>query len=136
MHNEDESISHLLAQEDWKSLAHMLMSMEIELGDERRETRKLQKELCMVKAVLHQKLVTTNGSNTIDLSFFVGAVKLVRRLEKEYDRLGVERRDFIIFLNLLLTKFSQQKLIVTKPAERKAEFKKHKRVVEDEYIPV
>ena len=102
MHNEDESISHLLAQEDWKSLAHMLMSMEVELGDDRYETRKLQKELCMVKTVLHQKLATTNGSNTIDLSFFVGAVKLVRRLEKEYDRLGVERRDFIIFLNLVL----------------------------------
>ncbi|MFH1394457.1 MAG: hypothetical protein ABII71_03700 [Candidatus Micrarchaeota archaeon] len=136
MHSEDESLSHVLAQEDWKSLALMLISMDVRLGDDRLETRKLQKELCMTKAVLYNYLSVANGSNTIDLSFFVGAVKLVRRLEKEYDRLGIQRRDFVIFLNLLLTKFSQQKLMVAKPAERKAEFKKHKQVVEDEYIPV
>lgn len=136
MHSDEESLAYALAKEDWKSLARMLMSMDIRLDDDRAETRKLYKELCMTKAVLHNYLSQTNGSNTIDLSFFVGSVKLVRRLEKEYDRLGVERRDFLIFLNLLLTKFGQQKLLVAKPAERKAEFKKHKRVVEDEYVPV
>ncbi len=136
MHKDHESLSHALASEDWQSLARMLITMDVELGEDREETRQLQKELCMVKTVLHQHLATTNGSNTIDLSFFVGAVKLVHRLEGEYDRLGVERREFLIFLKLLLTKFGQQRLIVKKPAEMMAEFKKHKGVVEDEYIPV
>lgn len=136
MHDDDGSLSHALAREDWESLAHMLITMKVELGEERAETRKLHKELCMAKAILHQHLSTTNGSNSIDLSFFVGTVKMVQRLEREYDRLGVDRREFLIFLKLLLTKFSQQRLIVQKPAERKAEFKKLKGVVENEYHPV
>jgi hypothetical protein len=136
MHGDEKSLSHLFSQEDWKTLAQMLMSMEPEVKRDDPKTRKLHVELCMAKTILYQHLMATNGHNSIDASFFVGSVKMVNRIEAEYDALGIKRKDFLIFLRMLLEKFGQQKLIVRKPAERVEEFKKHKRVVEDEDIPV
>ncbi len=136
MREDGESLSHLFSREDWKSLAQMLISMEPEAGRSDPRTRKLNVELRMTKTLLYNHLMTTNGHKSIDASLFVGSVRLLDRIEREYDELGIERKDFIIFLRMLLDKFSRQNLLVKKPAERLEEFKKHKRVVEDEDIPV
>lgn len=136
MGNSETAASNIVATEKSELLANMLMNMDMDFVVNGKDTRKLYKELSMAKTVLHNHLIHTNGDNSIDVSFFVGTVKLINRVEREYERLGIQKRDFLVFLRLILKRFSSQKLLVEKIAEKKAEFKKHKGVVEDEYYPV
>lgn len=136
MGNSEKTLVSTLIHENSELLAQMLVTMDMDFQVNGKDTLKLHKELCMAKTVLYYHLMGTNGTNSIDVSFFVGTVKMINRINKEYDRLGIQKKDFLIFLRMLLSRFSKQKLLVEKIAEKKAEFKKHKGVVEDEYYPV
>lgn len=125
------SLSQLIDKEDWDALARMLISMRIDLGKKDRKLLRLSKEMQIIKHVLYEQLLTFNGSQTIDLSFFVGTLKTVLRIEKELEEKGIANNEFLIFMKLLLEKFKKQKISVKKPLEMQTEFGKLKGVVED-----
>ena len=128
----DESVSlrYSLVKEDWDSIANILLSLDTGVEGSS-DTEKLRKKVGIVRHILHGYLTNFNGSEEIDLSFLVGSIKTLEKLENEFDTCGVRDREFLIFLRLLLYKLEKQKLIVRKPMERRIELGKHKGAIEN-----
>jgi len=124
------TLRHTLANEDWESLSNILLNLNTGLNG-RRNTRILKKKVGMVRQIMLGYLNTLNGSNEIKLSFLVGNIKTISALEKEFEEYGVEEKEFVIFLRLLLYKFEKLKLIAEKPMERRIELGRHKGAIEN-----
>lgn len=120
-----------IQNEDWDAIAHTLITFDITLATNGNQGRKLKKELGLVKHVLYEHIKSNNTEN-LSASFFVGAVKTVKAIEKRFDSNKEERREFLVFLKLLIEKLKKQKIYVKKPMEIRDEFQKMKGVVEDE----
>jgi hypothetical protein len=126
-----QSFSQIIETESWDSLASMLISMPVDINKDGPKLRRIAKELEVIKHILYDHLNQMNGNNTIDMAFYVGAIKSISKLEKKLESNGVEHSQFVIFLKLLLGKLKKQKLIVKKPMEVREKFGKLKEVVED-----
>ncbi len=124
------SISDSLESVDWEFLAHTLRTMHLGVEPKDAKTRRLRAELGIIRQILYEKIRGWNG-NSIDLSLFVATYKSIRKMEREFESLGIKKTEFLIFLELLLNKFGKQKLKVKKPHVTRSEFKKMKGVVED-----
>lgn len=128
---ETGSSSQAIGDEGWDTLANMLNSMQIDLGKKRGKLKKLQKEMEVVKHILYEQLRSFNGNQSVDMSFFVGTMKTVSRIEEELEKHGIENNEFMVFLNIVLDRIKKQRLVVKKPMEMQKEFGKLKGVVED-----
>jgi hypothetical protein len=130
------SIRDSFAEVEWDSLAHTLkvLNTGVEAGDA--GGRRLRTKAGLVRMILYDKLRGLNGDGSMDLSFFIASVKTIRGMEREFDAHQVKRREFLIFLQLLLQKFERQKLTVKKPRDMLAEFDRMKGVVENGHGPL
>ncbi len=124
------SLRNTLANEDWDSISNILTNLDTGINGSR-DTRVLKKKVGMIRQILLGQLGKMNGSNEINLSFLVGNIKTVEKLETEFDMYGVKEKEFVIFLRLLLYKFEKLKLIADKPMERRIELFKLKGAVEN-----
>lgn len=124
------NIDKNLADEDWQSLAHLMMSLNTGINGGR-ATKTLRKKTVFVKHIFHDFLMNIDASEYLDLSFLVGSIKTIGQLERDYDYYGISDRGFIIFLKMLVYKFEKQKLIVKKPMERRIELGRLKGAVEN-----
>ncbi|MFH0884374.1 MAG: hypothetical protein V1861_01550 [Candidatus Micrarchaeota archaeon] len=129
--NHPVSISDSMADADWDSLAHMLKTISSGVDGDDAGAKKLRAQLGMVRMLMYEEIRGWNGSNTIELSFFIASFKTIQKLQKEFDARGIKKREFLTFLKLLFYKFEKQKLKVKKPLATLAEFKKMKGVVEN-----
>ncbi len=127
---EPVSPTHSLENEDWETVINILINLDTGVNGSR-DTRKLKKKIGIVRQILYSHLSDMDGSNRIDLSFLIGAIKTIENLEREFDEHGVKGREFLIFFRLLIYKLEKQKLIVNKPMERRFELEKLKEVVEE-----
>lgn len=118
--------SKRVESETWSSLAHMASTFKINVKENGCESRKLKKELELLKHILHQQLKHHDESGGFNSAFLVGMFKTIRRFENSFEKLGIIDRAFILFLKALLHKAKKQRLIVVKPMERVFEFKKIK----------
>jgi hypothetical protein len=130
------SISETMACAEWETLAHALKTISSGIEGNDASAKRLRAQLGLVRMLLYNEIKNWNGSGYIDLSYFIAAFKTVRTVEKEFDARGVKKREFLIFLKLLLYKFEKQKIKVKKPLETIAEFGKMKGVVEDGHGPL
>lgn len=128
-----ESISDSLAAADWDSIAFALKKVSMKVDGEDAGAKKLRAQLGMVRMIMYDEIKEWNGNNTIELSFFIASFKTIQKLEKEFEKRGVKRSEFLLLLKLLFYKFKKQKLHVVKPLEKIGEFKKMKGVVEHGY---
>jgi len=117
-------------------LAHTMNTLTTGVDANDAGSRRLRTKAGLVRMILCDKLRGLNGDNSIDLSFFIASVKTIRGMEKEFDAHQVKRREFVIFLQLLLLKFERQKLIAKKPRDMLAEFGRMKGVVENGHGPL
>ena len=124
------SFSNSIDSEGWESLSRMLIAFPIDLDNQNNGLLRIKKELGLMKHVLFLQLVTFDGSNCVDASFFVGAEKSVARMEKKLDTHGIKNQRFVLFLKMLLLKLRKQKLLVKKHMEIQQEFCRMKKVVE------
>ncbi len=131
-----ESISDSLDDAEWELIVHTLREMDCGVEGRCAKTRRLRAKLGIIRQILTNELGQWNGGNTIEGSMFVSSLKSIRSAEKEFESLGIKKTDFIIFLGLLLEKFSKQKLLVKKPHATQSEFGKMKGVVENEEHPI
>jgi hypothetical protein len=99
-------------------------------------SRRLRTKAGLVRMILYYKLRGLDGDGSMDLAFFIASVKTIRGMEREFDAHRIKRREFLIFLQLLLQKFGRQKLIVKKPRDMLAEFGRMKGVVENGHGPL
>lgn len=127
--HESVALTNSLANEDWQSLAHLLMTVDTGLNGAK-NVKRLRKKVGLVRHILHGFMTSMDGSEHIDLSFLVGNIKTIENLEKDFDTHGIREREFLIFLKLLLFKFERQKLVAKKPMERRIELVKLKGAVE------
>ncbi len=127
-----ESISDSLDDAEWELIVHTLKEMDCGVEGKCAKTRRLRAKLGIIRQILTNEIGQWNGGNTIEGSMFVSSLKSIRKAEKEFESLGIKKTEFIIFLGLLLDKFSKQKLLVKKPHATQSEFGKMKGVVEDE----
>ena len=125
------SISDSLIQADWEELAYALRTIENGIEGEDAESKRLRAQLGVVRVLMYEKIRGWNGENTIDLSFFIASFKTIEKLQKGFDKKGIKKREFLIFLKLLFNKFQKQKLIAKKPLATLAEFDKMKGLVEN-----
>lgn len=130
------SVSDSLASAEWGLVAHTLATLDNGVEPRNAAARRLRAQLGVIRVIIYEKIRQWNGESSIDLSFFIASYKTIQRMEREFDTMGIKKRDFLIFLKLLLYKFEKQKLIAKKPFATISEFKKMKRVVEDEYDPL
>ena len=121
-----------LENEEWDFLYNALVTMNTGVEPRDAKSRKLKAGLGMARMLIAEEIKGWNGSGTIDLSFLVGSLKTVRKLEKEFESCGIKKTEFLIFLELLIKKFEQQKLRVKKPIAMLSEFKKMKGVMESD----
>lgn len=128
-----ESISDSLAAADWDSIAFALKKVNMSIDGDDAGAKKLRAQLGMIRMIMYDEIKEWNGNNTIDLSFFIASFKTIQKLEKEFEKRGVKRSEFLLLLKLLFYKFKKQKLQVVKPLEKIGEFKKMKGVVEHGY---
>lgn len=131
-----KSISDSLDDADWELIANTLRNMESGVEGKCAKSRRLRAKLGMIRQILSSEIGQWNGGNSIDASLFISSLKAIRGTEKDFESLGIKKTEFIIFLGLLLEKFSRQKLKVKKPFATQSEFGKMKGVVEDEEHPI
>lgn len=124
------------AAAEWDSLAHTLRTLSSGVEDEGAAMIKLRAETGLVRLILYEKMRQFNGNDSLDLSFFMASFKTIQKIEREFDANHIKKREFLIFLKLLLCKFERQKLSVKKPRAMLAEFDRMKGAVEDEYTPL
>ena len=123
-----------LENEEWDFIYNNLITMKSGVKATDAKSRKLRTELGMTRMIIAEEIKGWNGSGTIDLSFLVGSLKTLRKLEKEFEYCGIKKTDFLIFLELLIEKFEKQKLRVTKPIATLSEFKKMKGVMDSDSL--
>jgi hypothetical protein len=131
-----ESISDSLDDAEWELIAHTLREMDCGVEGKCAKTRRLRAKLGIIRQILTNEIGQWNGNKTIEGSVFVSSLKSIRKAEREFESLGIKKTEFIIFLGLLLSKFSRQKLLVKKLYAALSEFGKMKGVVEDEEHPI
>ena len=124
------NLRNTLANEDWGSISNILLNLDTGING-RRDTRVLKKKVGMIRHIMLGHLNKMNGSDKIDVSFLVGNIKTVEALEKEFESYGVEDKEFVIFMRLLLYKFEKLKITVNKPMERRIELGRLKGAVEN-----
>jgi hypothetical protein len=132
----EPALLQLLKEENWEAIAHTLITFDIQLDTNGSDGRKLKKELGFIKNVLYAHIKNREPESTINISFFVGAVKTIKRLERKFERNNEKRTEFLVFLKLLLEKIKKQRVYVKKTMEIRTEFKKMKGVVENEPAPL
>lgn len=127
---EPVSLRNTLANEDWESLSSLLLSLNTGING-RRDTRKLKKKVGMIRHIMVGHLKKLRDASKIDASFLVGNIKTIEKLESEFDAYGVDDKEFVIFMRLLIYKFEKLKLTVEKPMERRIELGRLKGAVEN-----
>lgn len=130
------SIRDSFAEVEWDSLAYTMKALSTGVEAKDAKSRRLRTKAGLVRMILYDKLRGFNGDDSIDLAFFIASVKTIRGMEREFDAHQIKRREFLIFLQLLLQKFQRQKLTVKKPRDMLAEFGRMKGVVENGHGPL
>lgn len=123
----DSEIKKRVEQEDWDSLASLAHSFELEIEKGDGETKKLQKELQIIRQVVHAYLSNERERKKfLSAKFLIGMHKTIEKLDKKITEHNYWRGEFLIFLRAILHKMKQEKLIVYKTLEKVNEFGKHK----------
>ncbi|VVB98607.1 Uncharacterised protein [uncultured archaeon] len=113
--------------EDWDYIAHMAHTFELDLEQGDAETRKLQKELQMIRRVVHAYLSSERGREKfLSTKFLIKMHKTIAKLEGRMEQNQRWRGEFLTFLHALMHKMKQEKLVVYKTLEKTREFQRHK----------
>lgn len=129
--NEANSLPEIVERESWDSLAYMAQQFELELDMKNPKTRKVKKELELVRRILHEELRRIGESQEIpSASFFVRMSKTIQRANRGLENNGVRNKAFLLFLKLVLHKLKKLQLVAFKPEHRKEEFEKMKDWIE------
>lgn len=116
-----------IENEDWDALARLAHAFEFEVTEKSVETAKLIKELQMIKKVVHAYISHEKHRKTfLSPKFLLKMYATIQKLEnkiKEHERMHGE---FVAFLEDVLHKMKQEKLVVYKTLEKTQEFQKHK----------
>ncbi len=127
-----ESMQKRIEDESWEYISHLAHSFHIELDSEDVGAKKLKKELCFVKHILHEHLCNPDDiENFLTTSLFVKMVEAIDKFEKTFDKKNIGRREFLFFLKAVLAKIRKEKLKAKKSLERKIELRKLKDAIEN-----
>jgi len=128
---QESGLTQLVENESWDSLAKMLISLPVDFDNGDAKGRKVRKQMEALKHALYTQMMSFNGNQSVETSFFVASVKAFSGIEKKLEANGVKNSQFVMFLKLILGKIKKQKLLIKKPLEVRNEFSKMKEVVED-----
>ena len=121
-----------IENESWEYIAHLAHTFHIELDSDDNGSRKLKKELCLVKHILHEHLCDPDHLDAfVNTSLFVKLVEAIDKFEKAFDKKNIRRREFLSFLKAVLSKIKKEKLKAAKPLERKIEWIRLKDAIEN-----
>jgi hypothetical protein len=119
-----------IENEKWSSLAYMAITLKINIKENGHESRRLKKELWMLKHVIYDQLQYYEEMGVIPYSFFVGMFKTIKRVENSFERVGITDKTFLHFLKVLFHKAKKERIVAIKPLERMSEFRKMKSISE------
>ena len=81
----DQTFSQRLIREDWISLSTLLSNIDLS----NIKNKPLRRKLHFIKNLLHLHMNNFNGSEEIDASLLVGALKTLHGLEKEFTEASI-----------------------------------------------
>lgn len=117
----------MVEEAEWEELGRRVLEMKVEIEANNRELEKLKKELELIKHLINEQLSKKEHvEKVVNVRFFVGLSKTLKRVEKLVAKYQIEKKEFLTFLELLLRKAKKEKLRVRKPWEKVKEFFKLK----------
>ena len=129
-------VYYAISREDWSSVKHLLFAMDVGFGVNGGTTGILKKKVEATKRVFYGQMDISDSTGKVDALFLIRASKLIKSLEEEYDKNGVEDKKLIFLFKLILYKFRQMKISIRKSYNVFNEFSKMKEVIEYENKPL
>ncbi len=131
---EETSLPEIVERESWSSLAYMLSKFEMEFDGTNPKSKKVKKELDMVRNILADELRRMDEYGMQPpASLYVRISKTIDRTDKALENNGVKRMDLLLLLKLILHKLKKQRLTIYKTEIKANEFGKMKEIIEAGY---
>ncbi len=127
----DEELKKRVEGESWEYIAQLGSLFVIEFDTDTKVTRKLKKELSVIKHIICGHLNNGGAERFITPALFVRLVQAILKFEKDFEKHNIRRKEFLVFLRALLHKLKKEKLHASKPLEREMTFKKMKDIMEN-----
>lgn len=116
-----------IKEEDWEYFGHLASTFSLEIEARGGEAERFQKELQMIRKVLHAYISNEKGRERfLTPRFLIKMYKTVKVLEKKIFEDEQKHVEFLAFLRALMYKMKQEKLVVYKTLEKTREFQRHK----------
>ncbi|MBI5227554.1 hypothetical protein HY988_03115 [Candidatus Micrarchaeota archaeon] len=122
-----------LADAEWDVILRGMETLHDDIKENGHKTKKLKVKLGIIKIIMEGKIRELKEKNSIEASFFIATFKTIKNTEKDFDKHGINEREFIQFLKVLMNKLGKQRLLAKKPLDMIGEFGKMKGVVENGY---
>jgi hypothetical protein len=116
-----------IEEEDWDYIAHMAHTFELDIEQGDADARRLQKELQMVRRVVHAHLSNEKSREKfLSTRFLIKMHRTITKLEAKMEQNQRWRGEFLTFLRALMHKMKKERLVVYKTLEKTREFQRHK----------
>lgn len=110
----------------WEEIAILARDLETTIHSEEEEARQLEKKMQVIRQVLYENMKDPERMRHLSSKFYVRLTKILEEMEGQMKKYNAHRHEFIIFLQILLSKLKKEKLVVTRQMDRRVEFGKHK----------
>jgi hypothetical protein len=110
----------------WEEIAILARDLETTIDSEDDEARQLEKKIQIIRHVLYENLQDPERMRHLSSKFYVRLTKILEEMEGQMTKYKMHRHEFVIFIQILLSKLKKEKLVVTRQMDRRVEFGKHK----------
>ncbi len=110
----------------WEEIAILARDLEVTIDSEEEGARQLEKKIQIIRQVLYENMRDPERMQHLSSKFYVRLTKILEEMEGQMNKYSTNRHEFIIFLQILLSKLKKEKLVVTRQMDRRVEFGKHK----------
>ncbi|MEM4272052.1 MAG: hypothetical protein QXH30_00505, partial [Candidatus Bilamarchaeaceae archaeon] len=100
--------------------------LETTIHSEEEEARQLEKKMQVIRQVLYENMKDPERMRHLSSKFYVRLTKILEEMESQMQKYNAHRHEFIIFLQILLSKLRKEKLVATRHLDRRVEFGRHK----------
>ena len=118
--DEEEKIISWVERLNWDELASLVLSVKLDLEAEGKDAEVLAKQLGILKRVLAAKLKQAKNKKVIEVSFLLGLIRSIEKMEQRLNKMSRNRGDMLLFLKAVVTKLEKEgKLMMEKIDEKK-----------------
>jgi len=110
----------------WEEIAILARDLEIAIDSEEDEARQLEKKIRIIRQVLYENMNDPERMRHFSTKFYLRLTKILEEMEGQMNKYNMQRHEFVIFIQIILSKLKKEKLVGTRQLDRRVEFGKHK----------